>query len=98
MGDNEVSAKLEDKGFIKIDEGHVCLLVGQYAREELREEQGRNGKNWEEFKNQVAAERAELGREVYIPLPILPSSTQENEFCPKPEYAEVHHVGSLKGA
>ncbi len=95
---NEVSAKLEDKGFIKIDEGHVCLLVGQYAREELREEQGRNGKNWEEFKNQVAEERAELGREVYIPLPILPSSTQENEFCPKPEYAEVHHVGSLKGA
>lgn len=86
---NEVSAKLEDKGFIKIDEGYVCLLVGQYAREELREEQGRNGKNWEEFKNQVAEERAELGREVYIPLPILPSSTQENEFCPEPEYEEV---------
>lgn len=86
---NEVSAKLEEKGFIKIDEGHVCLLVGKYAREELREEQGRIGKNWEELENQVSEERAELGRDVYIHLPILPSSTQESEFFPKPEYAEV---------
>lgn len=44
---------------------------------------------WEELENQAVEERAELGRDVYIHLPILPSSAQKTNSSHAFEYEEV---------
>ncbi len=86
---NEVSTKLEEKGFIRTDSGHVCLLVGKFAREELREELGRIGQKREELESPAVRDRAELGREFYRTLPISSRSAQKPNSAHDAEYEEV---------
>lgn len=85
----DLSTKLEEKGLIRTDSGHVCLLVGRFARGEIGGEAGRKGEKRGEIENQGMGNGGEKGRELYITPPFLPFPTPKNNSPLDAEYEEV---------